>query len=416
MEENKAMNNIIAMKRKSVFVFLGLIFCTPAFTGAQEVRMDVKLRVFEGARQTSRQPVRSVTSSYLQPTVSATIQGDFSLEKQTAQIRKVFNLEDVNLLTEADLYLDIDNPAYMRHYFRLNGHQYTILIRLMEWDVKGQFVIIVNEVADKEEPRNILTTELTLLGGNTAVFGFEDRAGKPYFVSFFISGPRTKLAPPPPPPPPAPPAKVRKRIADFEKDAVKAQGLIKPPKRIKAVPPMYPEKARQEKVEGVVVLNVKVGKNGSVEDTLVLRSPDPLLEEAAIAAVKQWRYEPLVLEGQPRMVVFSVTVRFKLYAGEKDIEEGAVVAGDEISPPKQIKRVDPNYPESARQNGVEGVVILNVRTDEEGRVAQVEVLKSVPELDQAAIDAVKQWRYEPFFSKGKPTPVVFTVTVRFRLQ
>lgn len=404
------------MKNKATILFLFLLPLLTAPLSAQEVRMDVKLRVFEGERQTSREAVRSVTSSYLQPTVSATIQGDFSLERQKSQIRKVFNLEDVNLLTEADLYLDIDNPANMRHYFRLNGHQYTILIRLIDWDVKGQFVIIVNEEAEAKKPRNILTTELTLLGGNTAVFGFEDRKGKPYFVSFFITGPRSRLAPPPPPPPPAPPAEVKKRIEDFERDAVKAQGLIKPPKRIKAVPPAFPEKARQERVEGMVLLSVKVDKNGDVEDTLVLRSPSDLLEEAAIAAVKQWKYEPLILEGKSRKVVFTVTVRFKLYPEIQDISEGAVVAGDDISPPELLKRVDPIYPEDARQNGIQGVVILNLRTDEEGRVTQVEVLKSVPELDRAAIEAVKQWRYAPFFRDGKPKPVVFTVTVRFRLQ
>ena len=85
----------------------------------------MKLRVFEGARQ-----VNMEVPAFGHLILSATyhlrqIQGDFSLERQKSQISKVFNLEDVNLLTEADLFLDIDNPAYMRHYFRLNGHQYT---------------------------------------------------------------------------------------------------------------------------------------------------------------------------------------------------------------------------------------------------------------------------------------------------
>lgn len=383
---------------------------------AQTTRMDVKLRVFEGARQADMESPRAVTSSYLQPTISATIQGEFTLERQKSQISKVFNLEDVNLLTEADLHLDIDNPAYMRHYFRLNGHQYLILIRLLDWNNKGQFVIVVNEESEDDKPRNILTTELTLLGGNAAVFGFEDRKGKPYFVSFFVSGPKSKLAPPPPPPPPAPPAAVKKRIQDFEKDAVKAQGLIKPPKQIKAVSPKYPEEARQAREEGLVIMSIKTDESGNVQDTLILRSPNEPLAAAAVEAVKQWKYEPLVLEGKPRKVVFTVNVRFKLHPGERDINAGAIVVGDDVPAPKLLKRVDPVYPEEARKNGVQGVVILNVRSNEEGRVSQVEVLKSIPELDQAAVDAVKQWRYEPFMKDGKAVVVVVTVHVRFRLE
>jgi protein TonB len=65
---------------------------------------------------------------------------------------------------------------------------------------------------------------------------------------------------------------------------------------------------------------------------------------------------------------------------------------------------------------VEGVVILGVKTDEEGKVKDVIVLRSIPLLDQAAIDAVRQWVYEPLVIDGKAVPVVFTVTVRFQLK
>jgi protein TonB len=96
--------------------------------------------------------------------------------------------------------------------------------------------------------------------------------------------------------------------------------------------------------------------------------------------------------------------------------EGAVEAGGDVAPPKLIKKVAPVYPEDARKEGVEGVVILRVRTDEYGEVQQVKVLKSAPQLDDAAISAVRQWVYEPYVSKGKPTPIVFTVTVKFALD
>jgi protein TonB len=64
---------------------------------------------------------------------------------------------------------------------------------------------------------------------------------------------------------------------------------------------------------------------------------------------------------------------------------------------------------------VEGLVILEVQTDKTGQVASIRVLRSVPLLNQAAIDAVKQWVYEPMIVDGQPKGVVFTVTVNFKL-
>jgi TonB family protein len=90
--------------------------------------------------------------------------------------------------------------------------------------------------------------------------------------------------------------------------------------------------------------------------------------------------------------------------------------GKKIVPPKLIKKVHPIYPEIARQAKVEGVVILEVTTDIYGRVQSVKVLRSIPLLDKAAVDAVKQWVYEPMVINSKPRGVIFTVTCTFRLD
>lgn len=87
--------------------------------------------------------------------------------------------------------------------------------------------------------------------------------------------------------------------------------------------------------------------------------------------------------------------------------------GGQIQPPKKIRHVDPVYPDLAREAGIEGVVILEAIIDPSGRVQNLEVLRSVPFLDDAAIAAVEQWEYEPTLLNGIPVPVVVTVTVRF---
>ncbi len=78
--------------------------------------------------------------------------------------------------------------------------------------------------------------------------------------------------------------------------------------------------------------------------------------------------------------------------------------------------VDPVYPPLARSSRVEGVVILEAVLDATGRVDSVRVLRSIPLLDQAAVDAVRQWRFTPARLNGVPVPVVMTVTVNFTLR
>jgi periplasmic protein TonB len=84
--------------------------------------------------------------------------------------------------------------------------------------------------------------------------------------------------------------------------------------------------------------------------------------------------------------------------------------------PKKIADVTPVYPSIAQTVRVEGVVILEAVIDARGNVTSVEVLRSIPLLDRAAIDAVRQWRYTPALLNGQAVPVVVTVTVRFQLK
>jgi TonB family protein len=82
-----------------------------------------------------------------------------------------------------------------------------------------------------------------------------------------------------------------------------------PAKLIKRVPPEYPEEARQKAIHGTVVLNVVLHKDGSVTVQNVAEG-DPILSPAAIKAVRQWRYTPTVLNGQPVEVQTKITVVF----------------------------------------------------------------------------------------------------------
>lgn len=84
--------------------------------------------------------------------------------------------------------------------------------------------------------------------------------------------------------------------------------------------------------------------------------------------------------------------------------------------PKVLERAAPLYPEAARLAGVEGTVLVQARVGEDGRVVDARVLKSVPMLDDAALAAVRQWRFRPAMGEGRPVAVWVAVPVRFSLR
>jgi len=296
--------------KKVIWAVIFLMFLSSLSLQAQESFLDIKLRVFEGTREGMTEPPRFVTSSYLRPTLTASMQIDFGLEKEKGHIKRVFNLSRVNLLTEADLAFVAEGKKTVSHFFRLNSKEYKIYIRLLGWKNKGNFLILVNELFN-DKPENVLTTEMMLLGGNIAVFGFEDRKGKPYFLSFHITGPKDKVLPAPPPPPPAR-KKIKKELDEFEKGAVRAVGDVKPPKLIKKVDPIYPEEARKEGISGVVILSVRSDEKGDIVAVKISKSAHELLSKAAVEAVKKWKYEPMLIKGKPMPIIFVVTMTFSL--------------------------------------------------------------------------------------------------------
>ena len=108
---------------------------------------------------------------------------------------------------------------------------------------------------------------------------------------------------PVPPPPPPPPARA--------KEPVRVGGAIRAPIKLVHVNPVYPSIAIAARREGTVILEALIGEDGSVRQVKVLRSA-PLFDQAATAAVEQWRFSPTMLFGEPVPLVMTVTVTFTL--------------------------------------------------------------------------------------------------------
>ncbi len=123
---------------------------------------------------------------------------------------------------------------------------------------------------------------------------------------------------PPPPPPPPPPRRATRQTGQPDAMApetslpLRVGGKVREPRKIKNVVPAYPDIAKEARVQGVVILECVVSAEGRVTRVRVLRGI-PLLDEAAISAVRQWEYEPTSMNGRPVPVIMTVTVNFLLH-------------------------------------------------------------------------------------------------------
>ena len=105
-----------------------------------------------------------------------------------------------------------------------------------------------------------------------------------------------------PPPPPAPPA---------AKGPIRLHSGVTAPVKTSHVAPVYPPIAQSARIQGTIILEAIISETGRVESLRVLRSV-PLLDDAAIAAVRQWQYRPALVSGTPTPVIMTITVDFRL--------------------------------------------------------------------------------------------------------
>jgi protein TonB len=194
--------------------------------------------------------------------------------------------------------------------------------------------------------------------------------------------PKTQLmtflvAPPPPPPPPPPPAAV-KIVKTIQTDIVNGQlrTPTKIPKKVEIVKEEEAPPPMNAGVVGGVPGGVPGGSLGGVMGSIIGGTPTAV----------------------PKVAVQRVRV-------SQGVTQGMV-----------IHRVQPTYPPLARTARVQGAVQLAAVIGKDGAVQNLHVLSGHPLLTQAALDAVKQWRYKPYILNGEPVEVDTQITVNFTLS
>jgi TonB family protein len=250
-----------------------------------------------------------------------------------------------------------------------------------------------------------------------------------------------------------PPASNRPGPLEGSAKAITPENPI--PRRTYSVAPKNPGAANPG--PAAVTLRITINALGRVGEARLASAqpaenaqPSNVFVKAALDAVRQWVYDPpadapisfnvtflFAPNSDPRLVAHGTPLPEPGSAAAAGgirivpppppppappwVREGVTLGapvrvGGNIRPPTKVKDVRPLYPEDSKIAGVQGVVILDATIGPDGRVDRVAVLRSIPQLDYAAIDAVKEWEFTPTMLNGTPVPVTMTVTVNFTLQ
>jgi TonB family protein len=181
------------------------------------------------------------------------------------------------------------------------------------------------------------------------------------------------------------------------------------PVAIVKAPLVYPADAAG--ISGPVILQVHTDATGTPKEVEVVGG-EAALAEAAAAALWRWRFEPGA-EGREFLIALNV----RPSVPDPFSDAPATRVGGDVKPPTKTANVSPVYPPKAKESGVQGIVVLEVRIGRDGHTTEGRVLRSAdPRLDVAALDAALRWEFTPTIVEGRAVPVLMTVTVNFTLQ
>jgi protein TonB len=202
------------------------------------------------------------------------------------------------------------------------------------------------------------------------------------------------------------------------------------PALVKKVEPVYSEKARRAGIQGEVWLDVSVRANGSVGNVSVEKSLDTVygLDQRAIAAVKQWTYQPRppgdnrVYPPTRVVIPFHLTGVVPSPAPEAPgvFGEGAYRVGQpRLVLPREKTFVEPAYTTRALRAKITGSVTIEAVVLADGTVGQARVVKSLDQntgLDDQALGAAREWTFSPATLDGRAVPVIVRLELVFRLH
>jgi TonB family protein len=203
--------------------------------------------------------------------------------------------------------------------------------------------------------------------------------------------------------------------------------------------PRYPKDALRNGASGAVELRAVISPDGGLKDLTVLRG-EPEFSQAAVDAIRRWRFHPQLHDGHPVQTTFRVHVRFNSLLRESncDVEMespqpeamGAApsrtshldfgpnvhrMSEPGILAPKQIYAPEPEFSEASRKKGERGNVSIVLVVGSDGLPKDLRIIcSSIPNSNENAIEAVKRWKFSPATKDGEPVAVAIEIDVSFK--
>jgi TonB family protein len=185
---------------------------------------------------------------------------------------------------------------------------------------------------------------------------------------------------------------------------------MRPPTVLSSTWALYTVDARMHGVEGTVTIAAQVDESGAIKGGQIVKGLGFGLDEVALDSIHHWTLSPATRNGIPVSTVCPFDVQFNLRSA------GAVTMAAGMVPPSVLSRVTPLYTDEAKRAQLSGTVVLQavIRTD--GIVDIVRVVRGLAGgLTDSAIDALKQWRFQPGSKNGKAVDVALNIEVNFNL-
>jgi TonB family protein len=188
------------------------------------------------------------------------------------------------------------------------------------------------------------------------------------------------------------------------------------PRVLESKPPIYTPEALQSRIEGTVTLEAAVDRQGNIKIHRIVKGLGYGLDERAIGTVLDWKFAPALRNGVLVEAITQIDVDFKLPI-TLDLQIKLDQKGAVIISPIIVSRVEPVYSEEARQARYQGTVVLEATIHKDGTVSVGKVVRNLGlGLDENAIEAVNQWKFQPAMRNGEPVSVTVNVQVHFKLK
>ena len=294
------------------FSLFCLILLISSFSFAED-KIIIESTLFKGLKKEGTSGPEVIIASFSEPFFVLADPSNIEAESRSIynmknELNNIYQLNRVDHLTTGNMIWDgrkkklNETISYKEFSYPINFSpriisRKKISLRIEMSRFKGTGVSS-NEVMREK----LIDTEIILNFDEPVVLGFPSN-GYTYFLSIFVTKKKTSA--------------ILKGIVSKSKTNI---NIAQTPRPVHKVTPLYPEKCKEDKIEGSVILELQADKKGNVANIRVIKPSHPDLDASAIEALKQWKYKPVIKKGKPEPVVFVVVVDFKLRESAKNLK------------------------------------------------------------------------------------------------